>query len=168
MKRRSMDEAERIRYLETNGRRDEFLHRENKVVDGFDFDSYLFEDLIDNFTPFEDIPIILRVSYTDLDFWCRRVYNMCFRDAFDFLSRKALYYCRKAYTNLSKAGNNTAIKTVGEHFMKLGQDQQRKQAVIPVLAVMPTTSIDEGESGSGIGVSVGYDEDEDEEDEIDD
>lgn len=162
-KKRTMDEAERVRVLETNGRRDEFLHRENRVVEGFPFDSYTFEDLIDNFTPEEDIPIVLRVDKSDLDYWCMKVYNVPFHEAYVFLSKMALFYCRKAYTNLSKAGNNTAIKTVSEHFMKLGQETARKEAIVPILTVMPGGGGSEGSSVT-IGVNVGYEEDYDDED----
>jgi hypothetical protein len=73
-----------------------------------------------------------------------------------------LFYCRKAFTQLAKSGNNTAIKTVGEHFMKLGQDQAKREAIVPILTVMPGTS--EGSSVT-IGVNVGYDDEEDDEDE---
>lgn len=163
-KKHDMDDLERERYLEANGRTDEFLHRPCKTVDGFWFDSYLFEDLIDNFTPEEDIPIVLRVNKTELDFWCNKVYNVPFHEAYVFLSKMALFYCRKAFTNLSKSGNNTAIKTVGEHFMKLGQDQAKKESIIPILTVMPTSGGDSNGSSVVIGVNVGY-EDEDEDDE---
>ena len=159
-----MDEVERTRILETNGRRDEFLHRENVVIDGFAFDSYTFEDLIDNFTPEDDIPLVLRCDKSDLDYWCMKVYNVPYHEAYVFLSKMGLFYCRKAFTQLAKSGNNTAIKTVGEHFMKLGQEQDRKEAIVPILTVMPNGE----DSGANlvIGVNVGYEEDfeDDEED----
>ena len=166
-KKRTMDEAERVRVLETNGRRDEFLHRENVVVDGFAFDSYTFEDLIDNFTPEEDIPLVLRVNKSQLDYWCMQVYNVPYHEAYVFLSKMGLFYCRKAFTQLAKSGNNTAIKTVGEHFMKLGQEQARKEAIVPILTVMPSGGTSDG-SSVVIGVNVGYEDDYDEEDEDDD
>lgn len=149
---RVLSENERLEYLAKNGRRDDFLHRQNVVVDGFDFDSYTFEDLIDNFTPESDIPIILGVSRVDLDYWCRQVYNgMDFPEAFAFLSRKALFYCRKAYTNLSKSGNNTAMNIVAKHFMKLEDDENKRQAVIPVVAAIP---VDGGVMIPGVGVGT--------------
>ena len=171
-KKRTMQEDERVRILETNGRRDEFLHRENVRIEGFNFDSYTFEDLIDNFTPEEDIPLVLRCDKSDLDYWCMKVYNVPYHEAYVFLSKMGLFYCRKAFTQLAKSGNNTAIKTVGEHFMKLGQDQARKEAIVPILTVMPTGGVGSAEgsgSASGclvIGVNVGYDDDyEEDEDE---
>lgn len=172
-----MDEQERVRILETNGRRDEFLHRENVRIEGFSFDSYTFEDLIDNFTPEEDIPLVLRCDKSDLDYWCMKVYNVPYHEAYVFLSKMGLFYCRKAFTQLAKSGNNTAIKTVGEHFMKLGQDQAKREAVVPILTVMPVTSERSdgaGSEGTGgcqvglsVGVGVGYDDDYEEDDEDD-
>ena len=149
---REISEIERLEYLAKNGRRDDFLHRKNVIVDGYAFDSYTFEDLIDNFTPQDDIPIMLGVTRGDLDYWCRQVYNgMDFPEAFAFLSRKALYYCRKAYTNLSKSGNNTAMNIVTKHFMKLEDDENKKQAVIPVIAAVP---VEGGIMVPGIGVGT--------------
>ena len=80
---------------------------------------------------------------------------MDFPEAFAFLSRKALYYCRKAYTNLSKAGNNTAINVVTKHFMKLEDDENKRAAVIPVIAAVP---VDGGVMIPGVGVGTRDDE----------
>lgn len=154
---RVLSENERLEYLAKNGRRDDFLHRQNVVVDGFDFDSYTFEDLIENFTPVDDLPIILGVHRDELDYWCDAVYGMNLIEAYNFLNRKALFYCRKAYTNLSKSGNNTAMNIVAKHFMKLEDDENKRQAVIPVVAAIP---VDGGVMSVGIGVGT-RDEDSD-------
>lgn len=148
---REISEIERLEYLAKNGRRDDFLHRKNVVVDGFPFDSYTFEDLIENFTPVEDLPIILGVHRDTLDYWCEQVYNMNLVEAYNFLNRKALFYCRKAYTNLSKVGNNTAMNIVTKHFMKLEDDESKRAAVIPVIAAVP---VEGGIMVPGVGIGT--------------
>ena len=48
----------------------------DQIVQGFDFTRSDFEDLIDNFTPIDDIPVLLSVSKDDLDRFCFEVYNL--------------------------------------------------------------------------------------------
>lgn len=86
---------------------------------------------------------------------------MPFHETYLFLSKKADFYCRKAFTQLSKSGNNSAIKLVGEHFMKLNQDNNKKSSIIPILTVMPS---DNASNELCIGVNVGYNEEEEEND----
>ena len=121
---------------------DSFLHRQPIVVDGFpdDFQETL-EDLIDCFTPFDNILGIMKIQYgfdrTNLDFFCKSVYQMDFKAAYGFLLNKSDMYMRKAITNLAKDGNTKALDIASEHFMKLGQDQAKANARITINAVVP-------------------------------
>lgn len=98
------------------------LHPEDKFkeIPGFDFTQNDFEDLIDNFTPIDDINVLLGVSPTDLDKFCKLCYNMNFKDTYDTLLRRANAYFRKAMFSLSKSGNPTAIKVAAEFYVGLG------------------------------------------------
>lgn len=125
---------ERLRKAST---RDPFLHRENKSVPGFNFDMDMFENLIDNFTPMDDIPLILNVNPVDLDKFCQICYNCLFKDTYNILSKRALYYDRLAFNNLAKSGNNSAINVVAKYFMKLDDDNKAKELKINVVNSIP-------------------------------
>ena len=124
---------------------DDFLHRQPKVIDGFpeEFQEYL-EDLIDSFVPLDSIPKIIKIEfdkeYSDIDYFCMKVYNMNFKDTYHYLFQKADMYCRKAFTNLAKQGNKSAMAIVAEHFMKLGQDEAKANAKITINATIPLTN----------------------------
>ena len=66
-------------------------NRRNVHIDGFDFDVDTFENLIDNFTPINNIPLILsgtsgkRYSLSDMDKFCNIVYKMPFDSLFCFI-----------------------------------------------------------------------------------
>ena len=130
---------------------DEFLHRKPTKVDGFpdEFQEYL-EDLIDSFVPIDNIPKIIKIEfgkeYRDIDYFCKKVYNMDFKDTYHYLFQKADMYCRKAFTNLAKQGNKSAMAIVAEHFMKLGQDENRANAKITINATIPVTNKGNGSS----------------------
>ena len=140
---------------------DDFLHRKPTVVNGFpeEFQEYL-EDLIDSFVPLDSIPKIIKIEYdkdySDIDYFCKKVYNMDFKDTYHYLFQKADMYCRKAFTNLAKQGNKSAMAIVAEHFMKLGQDEARANAKITINASIPLT--DKGNGSLSVGKK---DEDED-------
>lgn len=124
---------------------DDFLHRKPVVVNGFpeEFQEYL-EDLIDSFVPLDSIPKIIKIEYDidygGIDYFCKKVYNMDFKDTYHYLFQKADMYCRKAFTNLAKQGNKSAMAIVAEHFMKLGQDEARANAKITINATIPVTN----------------------------
>ena len=131
--------------LKTASSRDEFLHRENQSLEGFDFDMDMFENLIDNFTPMEDIPLLLNVGKADLDYFCMRLYNCNFSETYDILSRRALYYDRLAFNNLAKSGNNAAINVVAKYFMKLDEQDKAKALKIEVVNSIPNLRKDNEE-----------------------
>ena len=81
---------------------------------------------------------------------------MNFKDTYHYLFQKADMYCRKAFTNLAKQGNKSAMAIVAEHFMKLGQDQTKANAKITINASIPLTG--EGNGSLSVGKK---DEDED-------
>lgn len=123
--------------LRAAAQRDEFLHRENKSLPGFDFDMDIFENLIDNYTPKDDIPLLLGVSVSDMDYFCMKLYDCNFSETYDILSRRALYYNRLAFNNLSKSGNAAAINVVAKYFMKLDDEDKAKALKIEVVNSIP-------------------------------
>ncbi len=93
---------------------------DNQSLDGFDFDRDTFEDLIECYTPQEQILSLLGISHYDMDRFCKKIYNMSYNEAYCFLLYKSDAHNRKAFNMLAKEGNQTAMKIVAEHFMKLG------------------------------------------------
>ena len=119
------------------------MNRQNQSLPGYSFDMEMFENLIDNFTPKDDIPLILEVSKGNLDKFCMKLYNCPFADCYDILSKRALYYDRMAFNNLAKSGNSAAINVVAKYFMKLDDDNNKKELRIQVVSNIPSTNDDE-------------------------
>lgn len=113
----------------------------SQTVEGFNFNRNDFEDLIDNFTPLEDIPLLLGVSHADLDRFCYDIYNMDFKHTFESLLKRAELYYRKSMMMLSKAGNPSAIKVTSEHYVGLGSSDKQSEH-ITFIGVMPDTQSD--------------------------
>ena len=113
----------------------------NETVPGFNFDKNDFEDLIDNFTPKDDIPTLLGVSHPQLDIFCTSVYNMKFNDTYKMLITRAQLYYRKAMFSLSKSGNPTAIKIASEFYVGLGSTEGTKPH-ITIINNMPDVPSD--------------------------
>ena len=105
-------------------------NRKNAQIKGFDFDVDTFENLIDNFVPINNIPIILsgisrkKINEDDLDRFCNIAYGMKFKEAYQFLSGITDMYMRRVFKNLAASGNATAIAINAKHFMKLEDDQK--------------------------------------------
>lgn len=97
--------------------------RENFQPKGFHFDVDMFENLIDCWTSFDDIPVILQTTKADLDRFCKVVYNMNYRETYNILSGITDAFMRKTFKNLASSGNNTAMSIVSKHFMKLDDSQ---------------------------------------------
>ena len=117
---------------------DEFLKRKNIKLDDYDFDLNTFEDLIDNFTPIDDIPVILNCTVAELDRFCKTCYNgMSFREVYDYLFKRANYYNSKAFNKLSKAGNASCVGVVAKYFMKLDDEDRNKALKIQICGNIP-------------------------------
>lgn len=106
--------------------------RQNIKVKGFWFDVNTFENLIDCYTPYDTIPLILRCSISDLSRFCTYVYGMDYPMTFKVLTGITDSFMRKTFKGLSQAGNPTAIKLVGEHFMGLKETQQAEAINITI------------------------------------
>lgn len=114
---------------------------EDIEVPGFVFTKGDFEDLIDNFTPFEDIPVLLCGSHAKLDEFCMFIYNMPYKETYEMLIKRAGAYFRKSMLSLSKAGNPTAIKVSAEYYVGLGAvDKQAEH--ITFVGIMPNSESD--------------------------
>lgn len=94
---------------------------QNQKMKEFDFDRDTFEDLIESYTPIDDIPVLLGVRKSDLDIFCKYIYNQDYKTAYGALLMKSNAHNRKAFNSLSKKGNQTAMKIVAEQFMGLGK-----------------------------------------------
>ena len=103
--------------------------RKNYQPKGFDFDVNTFENLIDNFVPRENIPVILRCNVGTLDRFCKEVYKMDFDMTYKFLSGITDMYSRRTIKNLASMGNNTALNIMKTHFMGLRDDDNDKPNV---------------------------------------
>lgn len=120
------------------------LHPEGdpfETVQGFNFNRNDFEDLIDNFTAPEAIPILLQVSDADLNNFCKAIYNMDFKTTYDVLYQRAQYYYRKSMMMLSKSGNPSAIKLSAEFFAGLGKVSDNDNR-ITFVGLMPSSPSD--------------------------
>lgn len=109
---------------------DELLNpnRRNTKIPGFDFDVDQFENVIAAFVPRESVPVILRSNEAELDEFCKIVYGMPFKESYAVLKGIADMFMRKSFSNLSKAGNSSAINIVGKHFMDL-DDENKKDSI---------------------------------------
>lgn len=84
------------------------------AVEGFSFTKSDFEDLIDNFTPIDDIPVLLGCSKADLNVFCLSIYNADFSSAYAGLLAQAKVYHRKIIRKLAGEGNTMALKQLPE------------------------------------------------------
>lgn len=108
-----------------------------KKVKGFEFDTNTFEDLLDNFTPMEDVHTILGITEADLDVFCKRAYGMNYKETYNALMSRAMFYNRKAFNILAKKGNQTAMNIVAKNFMKLEEEQNNAGLKIEVVGGIP-------------------------------
>lgn len=108
-------------------------NRKNTKIYGFDFDVDTFENLIDCFTPKENIPVILGVQRSKLDVFCNRAYGMNYDEVYVRLSGITDSWSRKVIKNLSASGNSTALNIMSKHFMGLSDDNKNQGVNITIV-----------------------------------
>ena len=114
---------------------DELLdpNRKNVDIPGFKFNVDQFENVIAAFVPRESVSIILRSNEAELDQFCKIVYGMPFKESYAVLKGIADMFMRKSFSNLSKAGNSSAINIVGKHFMDLSEENKKDAINITIV-----------------------------------
>lgn len=100
-------------------------NRENWKPEGFDFDVDQFENLIDWWTPFDTIPIILNCDMKTLDDFCYKVYNMSYKKTYGYLLSLTNAFMSRTFKCLASTGNNTAMSIVTKNLMKLDEDKSQ-------------------------------------------
>lgn len=114
-------------------------NRKNIRIEGYDFDVDTFENLIDNYTPMDNIVVILsgitrkQLTIADMDRFCNIVYGMDFKEAYKFLTGITDMYMRKVFKNLAASGNTTAMSINAKYFMKLEDDSKNDAINIRIL-----------------------------------
>lgn len=93
--------------------------RVNHAVEGFWFDQDTFENLIDDWADFDDIPVILQTPQEQLDIFCRALYGQNFEKTFIRLRAISKVIARKCLDRLAKSGNSAAIAATKSHFPQL-------------------------------------------------
>lgn len=112
-------------------------NRVNKKAPGFEFDQAIFESLVDSLYPPENFHIILQVSKPELDKFCKYIYGLRFKETYNILHNASMAKWYETFGKLAGSGNNTALKIVSEHIMKLDQDQRKKEFKITVCNDLP-------------------------------
>lgn len=107
--------------------------RKSISIEGFDFDTDTFENLLSAFTPKESVPVILNVSTKRLDDFCRQAYGMNYAETYMRLSGIADFWMRKAIGNLAVSGNGTALSIAAKHFMNLRDDEEKKAIQVTIV-----------------------------------
>lgn len=97
---------------------------ENRHPDGFWFDMNQFENLIDAWTPKEDILTILQTSPNELDNFCKICYGENFDRVYEILHAISTMGFRKSVTFLAKSGNSSALILAAKNFAGMQDDNQ--------------------------------------------
>lgn len=116
---------ERRKRLEREGR--------DRSPEGFDFDADDIEQLVDSFTPKDEIPLILEATAKQMDEFCRIAYGMDWTLAYDRLFAKSMQLSRQMISYLAKEGHTKALEIVARNFMKLDQDGKARSLRIQVV-----------------------------------
>ena len=114
----------------------DFLSRDRKnyFFPEFGFDIDTFENLCSDFVPEDEFPIILNCSVAQLDKFCYCVYKQNFHDTYVRLSLISKMMQRRAYKNLSRVGNATAINTMNT-VVDVGSNNNTAQPIQIVLDI---------------------------------
>lgn len=111
--------------------------QEDVGVEGFAFTKSDFEDLIDSFTPKQDIPTILGVGVADLDRFCNVIYGMKYNETYQALLMQANYCWRSAIKVLARSGNAQAMKQMAE-ITGIGKEDATERVQINFMSDVPT------------------------------
>lgn len=111
----------------------------------FVFDQDMLENYLSCFTPKENIPTVLGCTKTNLDEFCRACYGCGWDEAYLNLTGLADALARQAVQKLAFMGNQTALKILTEHMMKLDRDEQANTLRVQIVADVPTPDSDNKE-----------------------
>lgn len=98
-------------------------------IKGVTWDVNTFENLIDVWTPREDILLILDTNRDTLDRFCKAVYKHNFNDTYNILTGITDVFMRRALKNQATMGNASATSIVTKHFMGLKDDEDKNANV---------------------------------------
>lgn len=107
--------------------------RKNFHPEGFPFDVNTFENVIDAYTPEDQVPVVLNCSLSTLNAFCNIVYKMPFTQTYRFLSGITDMYMRRSIKGLASSGNTTALNIAREHFLKLNSEQDSHNVSVTFL-----------------------------------
>ena len=108
----------------------------------FVFDQDMLENYVSYFTPKDNIHIVLGCTQTNLDEFCKACYGCGWDEAYLNLTGLADALARQAVQKLAFMGNQTALKILTEHMMKLDRDEQANTLRVQIVADVPTPDSD--------------------------
>lgn len=94
-----------------------------------------FELYVSVGTSKDDLKAIFLATDRDLDMFCRRIYGLDFKTAYNLLLKQALGKYKKAIGYLAEAGNATAMNTINQLTLNMSQGTDVK---IKVIGAIPT------------------------------
>jgi hypothetical protein len=115
--------------------------RINYSVPGFNFTQSDFEDLIDNFSSFNDILIILNQTISNMDKFCLKIYRMPYKETYTYLAKKSSSTWKKAFSKLAKDGNQTALKIVADKFLQSDEQSKKNDLKIVICSDLPIDDV---------------------------
>lgn len=104
----------------------------------FDLDIDLFENLIADFNPEDDVILCVGKDRKYLDNFCKTIYGMDFHQTFFKLSGISKALTRRVYNKLAKAGNPTAMN-IQQSYLKLAQEADAAKPINIVVDISDTS-----------------------------